>query len=283
VKVGAIRHEGQIALGVVREDEGRAVITLWPEAVGAAWPDPLAALDALPPPAGPSFEIPSTAELLPPVPNPGKIFCVGANYEAHRKEMGRDVPAHPLVFMRTAMTLRGHRQPLWAPPESEQFDYEGEVAVVIGRPGRRISPEAAWEHVAGLSAFNDATIRDWQRHSSQFTGGKNFDATGGFGPWLVTPDALPEPSAIVLTTRVNGEVRQQGSLSDLTFSIPDLIAYVSTFATLVPGDVIVTGTPAGVGHAHTPPRYLAPGDEVEVEVATIGTLSSPVIRDPLAG
>jgi len=279
MKLAALRFEGRPR--VVRvEADGLHVL---PAELAAAWPVPLADLATLSlVPTEVVVDPEEVSELLPPVWSPEKIFCVGANYEAHRIEMGRDAPPHPLVFMRTAMTLRGHGQPLWRPPESEQFDYEGEVAVVIGRPGRRIPAAEAWNHVAGLSAFQDATVRDWQRHSSQFTGGKNFDATGGFGPWIVTSDELEEPSDVTLETRVNGELRQSGVLSDLTFAIPALVAYISTFATLVPGDVIVTGTPSGVGHAREPPAYLRAGDEVEVKVGRVGALLNPIIDDPLS-
>lgn len=278
MKLAALRFEGAPRIARVEPD----AFHLFPAAVAEAWPTPLADIDAWSASAS-DAKIPrdEVTELLPPVWAPEKIFCVGANYEAHRLEMGREPPAFPLIFMRTAMTLRGHGQPLWLPPESEQLDYEGEIAVVIGRPGRRIAEADAWSHVAAISAFDDASVRDWQRHSSQFTAGKNFDATGGFGPFLVTPDELPDRGAVTLETRVNGELRQSGVSSDLTFSIPALIAYISTFATLVPGDVIVTGTPSGVGHARKPPDYLRAGDVVEVRVGGVGTLRNRVIEDPL--
>jgi 2-keto-4-pentenoate hydratase/2-oxohepta-3-ene-1,7-dioic acid hydratase in catechol pathway len=278
VKLAALRFEGQPRVARVEPDG----FHLFPAELASGWPEPLAdsgALSALPTDVVVARE--EVQELLPPVWAPQKIFCVGSNYEAHRIEMGREVPQRPLVFMRTAMTLRGHGQPLWLPSESERLDYEGEVAVVIGRPGRRIARADAWSHVAALSAFDDASVRDWQRHSSQFTAGKNFDATGGFGPWLVTPDEVEDLDAVTLETRVNGELRQTGVLSDLTFSVPALIAYISSFATLVPGDVVVTGTPSGVGHAQTPPRYLQAGDEVEVRVGGVGSLRNRVIDDPL--
>jgi len=279
VRLACLRHEGRVRVAEARED----AFLLFGPTVSDNWPDLLAdpeALATLPRDERiPADEVP---ELLPPVPNPQKIFCIGANYEAHRIEMGRDVPAHPLVFMRTAMTLRGHGQPLWCPPESEQLDYEGEIAVVIGRPGRRILESRAWAHVAGLSLFDDATVRDWQRHSSQFTAGKNFDATGAFGPWIVTTDEAPPPGQVELTTHVNSTLRQSGVLSDLTFSIPKLVAYLSTFTTLLPGDVIVTGTPRGVGHALAPPVYLEEGDVVRIRGTGLGRLENAVIRDPMA-
>ncbi len=213
---------------------------------------------------------------LPVVEKPGKILCIGINYEAHRIEMGRDKPAHPIVFTRFVSTLVGHGQPIVRPSVSDQLDYEGELAVVIGRRGRHVKAERALELVAGYTCFNDASVRDWQRHGSQFTPGKNFDSTGAFGPWLVTSDEIPDPSQLELCTRVNGERLQHALTGDMTFSVPELIEYLSTFCTLEPGDVIATGTPSGVGDQRRPPRYLRPGDWVEVEIEKIGTLSNPV-------
>ncbi|HEU4652228.1 MAG TPA: fumarylacetoacetate hydrolase family protein, partial [Croceibacterium sp.] len=163
------------------------------------------------------------------------------------------------------------------PAATERFDYEGELAVIIGRGGRAIAPERAAEHVAGYAIFNDASVRDWQRHTSQFTPGKNFPATGGFGPALVTPDEIDDLAALRVQTRLNGVTMQDQPIADLIFDVPALIAYISAFTPLAPGDVIVTGTPGGVGDSRTPPVYLQPGDVVEISIGTIGTLTNPVV------
>ena len=216
---------------------------------------------------------------LPPIVSPRKILCIGINYESHRIEMGRDKGDHPVVFTRFATTLVGHGEPIVRPRVSERLDYEGELAVIIGKEARHVKADRALEIVAGYACFNDASVRDWQRHTSQFTPGKNFDATGAFGPWMVTADEIPDPSQLELSTRVNGARVQHASTSDMTFSIPQLIEYISTFCTLQPGDVIATGTPGGVGHARKPPRYLVAGDEVETSIDGIGVLRNRVVAD----
>ncbi len=217
--------------------------------------------------------------LRPVIARPWKIFCIGLNYESHRIETGRPESRYPTIFSRFANTLVAHGQPLVCPKLSEKFDFEGELAVVIGKRGRHIAAERALDHVAGYSCFNDGSVRDFQRHSSQFLPGKNFDASGGFGPWLVTADEIPDPSQLTLETRVNGEVMQSAGLDDLIFDVPHLISYISGFATLQPGDVIATGTPGGVGFVRNPPVYMKPGDLVEVEISGIGTLSNPVVAE----
>lgn len=217
--------------------------------------------------------------LLPVVPDAGKVLCIGTNYASHLAETGREPTAFPLVFTRFADTQVGHRQPLVRPRESEQFDYEGEIALIIGKGGRRIPAEEAYDHVAGYACYNDGSIRDWQRHTHQFTPGKNFPGTGGFGPWMVTPDEIGDPTAMTLVTRLNGQVMQESVLSDLVYDIPALIAYCSSFTTLNPGDVIVTGTTGGVGAFRDPKVWMKPGDLVEIEVSGIGTLVNPVSAD----
>jgi 2-keto-4-pentenoate hydratase/2-oxohepta-3-ene-1,7-dioic acid hydratase in catechol pathway len=221
----------------------------------------------------------SDVEFLPVIPDPGRIICVGLNYESHRLETGKPKAPHPVLFVRFPDSLVGHGRSLVRPLESDKYDYEGELAVVIGREGRRIAREGALEHVAGYACFQDGSVRDWQGHSTQFTAGKNFAATGACGPWLVTADELPPWNQLSLSTRINGQSMQEGRLDDLTFGIPELIAYISTFAPLRPGDVIATGTPSGVGYVRRPPVYLQPGDTVEVEIGGIGTLSNPVIAE----
>ncbi|MBB3396176.1 fumarylacetoacetate hydrolase family protein [Rhizobium sp. BK060] len=219
------------------------------------------------------------AELLPPITNPDKIICVGLNYLDHRIETKRPETAYPTLFIRWPNTQVGHRQALVRPNESARFDYEGEVAIVIGKAGRHISANQALPHVVGYSCYNDGSVRDWQKHTSQFTPGKNFVASAGFGPWLVVNE-IPDPSTLTLTTRLNGETVQQSGVDLLIFSIPELIAYISTFTELAVGDVIVTGTPGGVGDRREPPLYMQPGDTVEVEVSDIGILTNPVVSAP---
>jgi 2-keto-4-pentenoate hydratase/2-oxohepta-3-ene-1,7-dioic acid hydratase in catechol pathway len=217
--------------------------------------------------------------LLPVIPNPGKIFCIGHNYEEHRLETERDPTAHPSVFLRLPESQVGHGQPILCPRESAQLDYEGEIAIVIGTPGRRIAEGEAWAHIAGYSCYNDGSVRDWQRHTGQFTPGKNFAATGAFGPWLVPAGEIPTGERLTLTTRLNGNVMQEATTEMMIFPIPRLIAYCSTFLALATGDVIVTGTPGGVGARRTPPVYMKPGDVVEVEVSRIGVLRNTIAVD----
>lgn len=216
---------------------------------------------------------------LPVIPDPGKIVCVGLNYEDHRRETQRDATANPTLFLRVAESQIGHGQPILLPPESEQLDYEGEIAIIIGKGGRRIQPADAWSHIAGYSAYNDGSIRDWQRHTIQFTAGKNFNETGGFGPWMVTRDEIADGEDLSLETRLNGEVMQKSSTSMMIFDIPTQIHYISTFTTLNPGDVIVTGTPGGVGAKRTPPVWMKEGDTVEIEVGKVGVLVNSIKRE----
>lgn len=222
---------------------------------------------------------PADIVYLPVIPDAGKIFCIGLNYDEHRIEAKRDKTAQPTVFLRLAGSQVGHDQALLLPPESERFDFEGEIAVVIGRPGRRIAEEQAWSHIAGYAPYNDGSIRDWQAHTTQWTPGKNFAATGGFGPFMVTRGEIADGQELGLTTRLNGEVMQHATTAQLIFSIPRLLSYLSTFITLEPGDVIVTGTPGGVGFKRTPPVFMRAGDVVEVEVGGVGTLSNTVAAE----
>ena len=216
--------------------------------------------------------------LLPPIVGP-RIFCIGVNYRSHQEEMGRDASDHPTVFVRFPSSLVGHATPLERPLASDRFDYEGELAVVIGRFGRRIPREHALEHVAGYSCFNDGSIRDYQRHTSQFTAGKNFDRSGSFGPWLVTADEVGDPSALTLTTRLNDEVMQHSTTDLLIHDVASLIAYLSEFTELKPGDIIATGTPGGVGAARDPAVFMQPGDVVEVEISGIGVLRNEIKQE----
>ena len=214
--------------------------------------------------------------LDPVIPEPPAIWCVGLNYVSHREETGSPVSEQPTFFLRIAASQVGHGQPMIRPKASQMFDYEGELAVVIGTGGRHISEAEALEHVAGYACYNDGTIRDWQRHTSQFGPGKNFSATGGFGPWLTTADEVGYPYSQTLTTRLNGEVMQNASIDLMLFRIERLIAYLSTMYPLRPGDVISTGTAGGVGFRRDPPVFLKPGDTVSVEVSGVGTLVNPI-------
>jgi 2-keto-4-pentenoate hydratase/2-oxohepta-3-ene-1,7-dioic acid hydratase in catechol pathway len=194
---------------------------------------------------------------LPVIPNPGKILCVGLNYQDHVVETGRDNTEQPAIFIRVAESQVGHKQPIIRPKESTHLDFEAEIAVIIGRAGRRISQKDAWGHIAGYSCYNDGSVRDWQRHTIQWTAGKNFAQTGGFGPWMVTADDIPPNTK-------------------MTFKIPKIIEYCSAWTTLQPGDVLVTGTPGGVGARRTPPLWMKPGDKVEIEIDKVGILENTI-------
>ncbi len=216
---------------------------------------------------------------LPPIPDPEKIICIGLNYLTHILEGGREPPKQPTIFTRWANSQVGHGSPIIRPNASDTLDFEGELAVVIARRARHVA-EADWASViAGYSCYNDGSVREWQRHSTQYGPGKNFPSTGGFGPYLVTPDEAGDVTAASLITRLNGEEVQRATIDDLVFTIPKLIAYCSTFTELVPGDVIITGTTGGVGAYRTPPLWMKPGDTVEVEITGIGTLRNPVAQE----
>ena len=223
----------------------------------------------------------SDVQLLPPITNPDKVICVGLNYESHRKETGRPEVEFPTLFTRFANSQIGDGEAMWRPAESTSLDYEGELAVIIGSGGWKIPVDKALEHVAGYSCYNDGSVRDWQRHTSQFTPGKNFRHTGPFGPWLVTTDEIPDPSTLTLTTRLNGEVMQHATTDLLIFTVPVLINYISRFTRLEPGDVIVSGTPGGVGFKRDPQVFMKPGDVVEVEISKIGILKNPIEAEPV--
>lgn len=225
----------------------------------------------------------SSVELLPPIPRPEKIVCAVRNYMDHHQEvlaagMQRELSEYPPIFLRVWRSQTAHDQPIVRPRVSESLDWEGELAVVIGKEGRDIQEADAWDYVAGYSCYNDASVREWQFHAKQIAAGKNFENTGGFGPWMVSADEITPGATLTITTRLNDEVVQDGDTSHLIFSIPQLINYASTIFTLVPGDVLVTGTPAGVGWSKKPPRFMKPGDTVEVEIQSIGTLRNPITQ-----
>lgn len=281
MKLLSFSHAGRSSWGVAKDQGIVDVRALsggkWPTLRDALEAGALAQVAELARSAAPTLRLDDVV-FEPVIPNPPKILCIGVAYHDHRIETGRDVSARPMVFGRFANSQVGHGQPILRPPESEQLDYEGEVAVVIGKRGRRIAEKDAWEYVAGYSAYCDGTIRDWQRHTSQWTPGKNFYGSGGFGPYLVTRDEIPDGADLSLVTRLNGVEVQRSSTDQLIFSIPEMIAYLSTFTELEPGDVIATGTPGGVGGKRVPPLWMKDGDVLEVEVGGVGTLRHP-IRD----
>ena len=217
--------------------------------------------------------------LLPVIPSPGKIFCVGHNYDSHRQETGRAKVDYPSIFTRWSDTLVADGRPIVCPRVSSHLDYEAELAVVIGKPGRYIVEEDALAHVVGYSCFNDASLRDWQWHTSQFTPGKNFPSTGAFGPHLVMPEECGDLSSAHVISRLNGQVMQDQPVSDMIFSIARLISYLSTFTLLSAGDVIATGTPGGVGAKRQPPVWMKPGDRIEIEVDGVGKLINDVVAE----
>lgn len=217
-----------------------------------------------------------SVRLLPVIPNPSKIICIGINYVAHATEAGRKVGDHPVVFHRFAESLAAHNEPLLCPVAAEQFDYEGELAVIIGKGGSHIDRRNAMQHVAGYSCFNDASARDWQFHTHQYGMGKNFRRTGAFGPWMVTADEIEDYRKIELRTELNGEVMQEGKLDQLAFDVPAIISYVSKAMPWLPGDVISTGTPSGVGFKREPPVLLKPGDSIDIHVSQVGVLHNGV-------
>ncbi|MBJ6121626.1 fumarylacetoacetate hydrolase family protein [Sphingomonas mollis] len=232
--------------------------------------------------AGPSLGL-AEVLLLPVIPHPSKILCVGHNYESHRQETGRAKVDHPSIFTRFADTLIADGQPIIRPRASTNLDFEGELAIVIGRGGRAIAEADALDHIAGYACFNDASIRDWQWHTTQFAPGKNFPGTGAFGPQLVTPDEAGDLSDVRVTTRLNGEIVQDQPIRDMIFPLAKIIAYISAFTPLSPGDVIATGTPGGVGAKRTPPLWMKAGDRVEVAIGPIGTLSNTIIDEDQLG
>ena len=279
--------DGRSGIGAVDRD---SVVPMWdaaPELAGATLAQALAThgaaaladlADACP------VRVPaSRVAWRPPMDAASKIICVGLNFRDHAAEAKLLIPAHPSLFVRFASSLVGHEEPIIAPNVSEQFDYEGELVAVIGRAGRRIPEHAAMDHVLGYTIMAENSVRDWQRHASQATAGKNFAASGAVGPWCVTRDVFAPDTTFRIITRVNGTVVQDGDTAQFIFSLPHVVAYVSTFTELLPGDLIALGTPSGVGMARTPPLWLRPGDLLEVEVSGIGTLRNRVVSDPAAG
>ncbi|MEZ5729833.1 MAG: fumarylacetoacetate hydrolase family protein [Burkholderiaceae bacterium] len=284
MKLISFEYQGRESYGAVVDD---GVVDL---GARLAWPDMRAmlaadGLDAARDTAASSatdFAF-DAVRLRRPVPYPEKVVCVGVNYQDRNEEYrdGSQAPKYPSLFIRFPDSLVAHGEPILRPPESEQLDYEGEIGIVVGRGGRRIPVERAQEHVAGLTVVNEGTIRDWLRHGKfNVTQGKNFVATGAVGPWIVTRDECPPFTDIDLRTHVNGELRQEDNSSRMAFPFAMLISYISTFMLLKPGDLIATGTPTGAGARFDPPRWLVPGDVVEVSVGGVGTLRNPIADEP---
>lgn len=280
----AFDKSGQPTIGVRRDQEVVDLSAAAPDlprdmpgllAAGPAAMDAIAKVVASPP----SGSVMANDGLIyhPSVWNPRKIICVGLNYADHAKESGLKKPEYPVLFLRVDTTLVGHGQPLILPPCSDQFDYEAEMVVVIGKSGRNIESKKALAHVAGYSVFNEASLRDYQFKSQTWTSGKNFDATGGFGPDIVTADEVtPGGDGLRIQARLNGKTLQDGNTDDMMFKVPELIETISEVMTLLPGDIIVTGTPAGVGFARKPPVWMKPGDVCEIELEGVGLLSNPI-------
>ena len=218
-------------------------------------------------------------QLLPLISDTPVIWCVGVNYKEHQEETGRGAQEEPMFFIRTNHGLIGPYDPIIRPNISNMLDFEGELAVIIGKGGRHITKEDAHEHIAGYAIFNDATIRDWQRHTIQFCPGKNFEGTGPLGPWMMTPDEFGDPYAQSLTTRLNGEEVQYTSIADMDHKIDKQIEYLSTIHTLRPGDIISTGTPGGVGSRREPPLWMEPGDTVSVEITGLGIIENKIEQE----
>jgi 2-keto-4-pentenoate hydratase/2-oxohepta-3-ene-1,7-dioic acid hydratase in catechol pathway len=277
-------HEGKESWGAVVDGGVVDLGALMPRHAGLtdyiASGDYLQAADHL---AGRKADVELSAiRYLPVIPKPEKIVCAVRNYMDHHQEvlaagMHRELSEFPPIFLRVWRSQTAHEQPIVRPKVSESLDWEGELAVIIGKGGRDIADADAMQHVAGYACYNDGSVREWQFHAKQIASGKNFESTGGFGPWMVTADEIEPGRELKLETRLNGEVVQSSHTGHMIFSIPRLISYASTIFTLVPGDVIVTGTPAGVGWSRKPPRFMKPGDVVEVEIEGVGLLRNPVV------
>jgi 2-keto-4-pentenoate hydratase/2-oxohepta-3-ene-1,7-dioic acid hydratase in catechol pathway len=279
MKIASFFNQGIPSYGIV---EGDQVIDLQPLKADLGY-DLKAAithglLSILPPASIAALPRVALSEVtfMPVIPNPGKVLCIGINYATHVRETGRDMPTYPMIFTRFADSQTAHLQSILRPKASHKLDFEGELAIVIGKKARHVKAENALDYVAGYACYNDGSVRDWQKHTIQFVPGKNFPQTGGFGPWLVTADEIPDPQTLELTTRLNGEIMQHTNTSDMIFDVRKLIEYCTTFTELAPGDVIVSGTTGGVGAFREPPVWMKPGDVVEVEISGLGILRNTI-------
>jgi 2-keto-4-pentenoate hydratase/2-oxohepta-3-ene-1,7-dioic acid hydratase in catechol pathway len=281
MKLLSFRHGGKETYGVI---SGNGVVDLG-KRLGATYPDlktliAKGGIEEAKKLASSAADAPLSAiEYLPVIPNPGKIICVGLNYKAHREETGRAPTDNPALFIRWADSQTAHNQPLVKPKASNMLDFEGELAVIIGKTARHVKEADAFDIVAGYSCYNDGSVRDWQNHTPQWSPGKNFPKTGGFGPWMVTKDEIPNVDELTLTTRLNGQVVQQTGIDLMLFPIPVVIAYITTFTELHAGDVISTGTPGGVGFKRNPQLFMKAGDKVEVDISKIGILENPITAE----
>jgi len=289
VKLASFRYQGLPGVGVVLDDAWIIDLAVAAPGLAPSLRDLLdggsaaltSVIDAVRG-QSPTFRL-SDVEFLPVIPDPHAIWCAALNYQAHSDEGNWPKQDYPGMFLRVADSQCGHDQPMVRPCISERFDYEGELAAIVGQRCRNVSPADAPSVIAGYACYNEGSVRDWQRHTPQITPGKNFHSSGGFGPWMVTADEFGDPRDHVLTTRVNGQVVQHASISEMLFDVPYLVSYLSTICHLLPGDVIVTGTPGGVGARQNPPRFLRHGDSVEVEIDGIGVLRNPVVDQDLLG
>ena len=279
MKIASFTHQGQDSYGVV---QGNQIIDLgsMKAVLGADLKEVIARNRLVDLAESDLSELPrldiADITFLPVIGNPGKILCIGINYATHVRETGRDMPTYPMIFTRFADSQTAHEQAILRPTASHKLDFEGELAVVIGKTARHVKQAEALDFVAGYACYNDGSVRDWQKHTIQFVPGKNFPQTGGFGPWLVTADEIQNPQDLELTTLLNGQVMQHTSTSDMIFDVCKLIEYCSTFTELAPGDVIVSGTTGGVGAFREPPVWMQPGDIVEVEISSIGILRNTI-------
>ena len=279
MRLASYRLDGEDTFGAVMRD---GVVTLggrkakYPTLRDALAADAIGELRGAIAGKGPDHKL-AQVTFLPVIPIPAKILCVGINYKSHAAETGRDTMSNPQMFLRLVSTLVGHEGEMIRPKVSTNFDFEGELAVIIGKGGRHIKEAGALAHVAGYTCFVDGSVRDWQKHS--VTSGKNFIGTGPLGPWMVTSDEIPDPTIMTLMTRLNGVEMQRSGTDMLIYSVPRIIAYVSAFTPLEPGDVIATGTPAGVGHSRKPPLWMKAGDTLEVEITGIGTLRNRIVDE----
>jgi 2-keto-4-pentenoate hydratase/2-oxohepta-3-ene-1,7-dioic acid hydratase in catechol pathway len=282
----SFEHKGHSTVGVVLDANSEQFVDL--SALGTSLPTELGALIATTNGLNTAFAAAKSApdsatksikdvNLLPLIVSPSKIICMGLNYADHAKEGGNARPEFPSFFLRGPSSMVGHNHPIIRPKASSKLDFEAELAIVIGQKARHLTPENALSCIAGYSCFNDGSIRDFQRKSSQWTLGKNFDATGGFGPWLVTPDELPlAGDGLRIQSRLNGKIMQDGNTKDFLWGVVESLCIISECMTLVPGDVIITGTPAGVGYARTPPVWMAPGDICEIDIEGVGVLVNTI-------
>jgi 2-keto-4-pentenoate hydratase/2-oxohepta-3-ene-1,7-dioic acid hydratase in catechol pathway len=282
MKLISFEHAGQPGFGVVTGDgiidATRHLAGRYADLRGVLQADALSEVAAL---ASRVADLGLDAvQFRPVIDNPAaRFFCVGINYMPHIREMGRERPEYPVIFVRYLSSLVGHERPLIKPAASEQYDFEGELAVILGRPARHVARQDAYDYVAGYSCFNDGSVRDYQRHGAQWTPGKNFESSGSFGPWMISADDAGRPQDMQLKTTLNGEVVQSESVGELCFGIPELIEYISTWTELQAGDVIVSGTPGGVGAGRNPPLWMRPGDTVEVDISGVGSLRNTVCAE----